>query len=121
MEREVGGGIGMGNTCKPMAVSFQCMTKSTTNKKKKKKWSRDSSRGGRKIRTLDVLGPEGRARVQTAKTVSRGRVPLDWWEWGEKIRFCLKVSGSLNGAPCWAQVQLQVVTGRQWGGWGERA
>ena len=35
MEREVGGGIGMGNTCKPMAVSFQCMTKSTTNKKKK--------------------------------------------------------------------------------------
>ena len=36
MEREVGGGIGMGNTCKPMDVSFQCMTKSTTNKKKKK-------------------------------------------------------------------------------------
>ena len=26
-----------GNTCKPMAVSFQCMTKSTTNKKKIKK------------------------------------------------------------------------------------
>ena len=37
MEREVGGGIGMGNTCKALAVSFQCMTKSTTNKKKKKK------------------------------------------------------------------------------------
>ena len=36
MEREVGGGIGMGNTCKPLAVSFQCMTKSTSNKKKKK-------------------------------------------------------------------------------------
>ena len=34
VEREVGGGIGMGNTCKPMAVSFQCMTKSTTIKKK---------------------------------------------------------------------------------------
>ena len=32
MEREVGGGIGMGNTCKLLAVSFQCMTKSTTNK-----------------------------------------------------------------------------------------
>ena len=27
----------MGNTCKPMDVSFQCMTKSTTNKKKRKK------------------------------------------------------------------------------------
>ena len=35
VEREVGGGIGMGITCKPMAVSFQCMTKFTTNKKKK--------------------------------------------------------------------------------------
>ena len=34
MEREVGGGIGMGNTCKPLAVSLQCMTKSTTKKKK---------------------------------------------------------------------------------------
>ena len=30
------GGIWMGNTCKPMADSFQCMTKSTTNKKNKK-------------------------------------------------------------------------------------
>ena len=39
MEREVGGGIGMGNTCKPMAVSFQCMTKFTTKKKKKEYWS----------------------------------------------------------------------------------
>ena len=37
MERDVGAGIGMGNTCKPMAVSFRCMTKSTTIKKKKKK------------------------------------------------------------------------------------
>ena len=37
--REVGGGIGMGNTCKPMAISFQCMTKFTTKKKKKEYWS----------------------------------------------------------------------------------
>ena len=37
MERGVGGGIGMGNTCKPMAVSVQCMTKFTTNQKKKVK------------------------------------------------------------------------------------
>ena len=28
-----GRGIEMGNACKPKAVSFQCMTKSTTNKK----------------------------------------------------------------------------------------
>ena len=30
VEREVGGGIGRGNTCKSMADSFQCMTKPTT-------------------------------------------------------------------------------------------
>ena len=30
VEREVGGGIGMGNTCKCMANSCQCMTKTTT-------------------------------------------------------------------------------------------
>ena len=36
MGREVGGGIRMGKTCEPKAFSFQCMTKFTTNKKKKK-------------------------------------------------------------------------------------
>ena len=46
MEREVGGGIGMGNTCKPMAVSFQCMTKSTTNNKKKKKEKKKKKKKG---------------------------------------------------------------------------
>ena len=30
VEREVGGGIEMGNTCKSMANSCQCMTKTTT-------------------------------------------------------------------------------------------
>ena len=30
VEGEVGEGIGMGNTCKSMADSFQCMTKPTT-------------------------------------------------------------------------------------------
>ena len=36
VEREVGGVIGMGKTCEPKAFSFQCMTKFTTNLKKKK-------------------------------------------------------------------------------------
>ena len=39
MGREAGRGIGMGNTCKPMAASFQCMTKPTTIKKINKKQS----------------------------------------------------------------------------------
>ena len=30
VERELAGGIGMGNTCKSMANSFQCMTNTTT-------------------------------------------------------------------------------------------
>ena len=30
VEREVGGGIGMGNTCKSMTDSCQCMAKTTT-------------------------------------------------------------------------------------------
>ena len=30
VEREAGGGIGMGNTCKSMADSCQCMRKTTT-------------------------------------------------------------------------------------------
>ena len=30
VEREVGAGIGMGNTCKSMADSCQCLTKTTT-------------------------------------------------------------------------------------------
>ena len=30
VEREVGGGIGIGNTCNSMANSCQCMTKPTT-------------------------------------------------------------------------------------------
>ena len=30
MGREVGGGIGMGNTCTSMADSCQCMAKTTT-------------------------------------------------------------------------------------------
>ena len=30
VEREVGGGVRMGNTCKSMADSCQCMTKTTT-------------------------------------------------------------------------------------------
>ena len=34
MGREAGGGIGMGNTCKSMADSCQCMTKTTTKKKR---------------------------------------------------------------------------------------
>ena len=37
VEREVGGGIRMGNTCKSMADSCQSMTKTTKKKKKKKK------------------------------------------------------------------------------------
>ena len=55
-EREVGGGIGMGNTCKPMADSFQRMTKPTPIKKKKKKG----------VRAGSCLGHPGRRRRRRA-------------------------------------------------------
>ena len=56
----MGGGIGMGNTCKPMAVSFQCMTKFTTNKKnketkKKRRRGRDSIRWA-KVEFKEISG-----------------------------------------------------------------
>ena len=44
VEREVGGAIGMGNTCKSMASSLQCMTKPTTIKKKIKNHQQSADR-----------------------------------------------------------------------------
>ena len=40
----MGGGIGMGNTCKPMAVSFQCMTKYIKKKKNKNKKNKNKNK-----------------------------------------------------------------------------
>ena len=73
MEREVGGGIGMGNTCKPMAVSFQCMTKFTTNKKKKKekkgkkKEKKRKKKRKKKRTTLTTVFAAAKARAQPAE------------------------------------------------------
>ena len=64
----MGGGIRMGNTCKPMAVSFQCMTKFTTNKKKKEKKIRVRWEGG----VFGYCGPEVR-QVDFGSTLSRSR------------------------------------------------
>ena len=53
----------MGNTCKPMAVSFQCMTKSTTKKKEKKKNTHETEpglKGGKKTK-----GDAGLAKKNT--------------------------------------------------------
>ena len=55
VEREVGGGTRMGNTCKPMAVSFQCMTKSITILKKKIKKKKKGSPPMYLGRSLDLL------------------------------------------------------------------
>ena len=55
MEREVGGGIGMGKTCKLKDVSFQCMTKFTTNKKKKKKKKNEMERYPKLLEELGLL------------------------------------------------------------------
>ena len=56
MEREVGGGIGMGNTCNPMAVSFQCMTKSTTIKKNNNNFKKKKERKKKRKKNSCPLG-----------------------------------------------------------------
>ena len=69
---EVGGGIGMGNTCKSMADSFQCMTKPTTIKLKKKRKEKSASlKKGKKKKQpmwLEFLSPGKRSSMQ------------DWWK-----------------------------------------
>ena len=42
----------MGKTCEPKAFSFQCMTKCTTNKKKKKNYSVRESGGEKNVHTV---------------------------------------------------------------------
>ena len=63
----MGGGIGMGNTCKPMAVLFQCMTKFTTNKKKKIIYKKKKALPGSSDGQL-ALGPT----IKGALAFSRG-------------------------------------------------
>ena len=52
----------MGNTCKPMAVSFQCMTKFTTKKKFYKQTNKQ------KNPNRDVIRAEGRINSGQGKT-----------------------------------------------------
>ena len=56
MEREVGGEIGMGKTCKLKDVSFQCMTKFTTNKKKKGKKKKNNPPAMKETWVLSLCG-----------------------------------------------------------------
>ena len=44
MEKEAGGGIRMGNTCKSMAYSCQCMAKTTTIRKKKNEGKKEKEK-----------------------------------------------------------------------------
>ena len=68
----MGGGIGMGNTCKPMAVSFQCMTKFTTNKKKKKKTNTIHSNLDYKL--CEIVNKKTRRRKEEGQRRKRGKV-----------------------------------------------
>ena len=81
MEREVGGGIGMGNTCKPMALSFQCMAKFTRNlkKKKKKKKTLTSKREKKKERKKPkgLRGHPCKTAGHSGVIPGRGNVPID--------------------------------------------
>ena len=71
----MGGGIGMGNTCKPMAVSFQCMTKFTTNKQKKKKKHRNAGLIPRSERSPGVGNGKPLQYSSQENSMERGA----WW------------------------------------------
>ena len=105
MEREVGGGIGMGNTCKPMADSFQCMTKPTTIKKKKRKenlifvWLEGRQQYARN-ETVEELGAvfptvmasamqNGISASHQTAHIRRMQVPVYEYEGTEKTEGCL--------------------------------
>ena len=68
----MGGGIGMGNTCKPMADSFQCMTKPTTIKKKKKERKE-------KMKRKRALNARLRKKDQGAAPSLVPRKLPNWW------------------------------------------
>ena len=77
VEREVGGGIGMGNTCKPMAVSFQCMTKSTTIKNKTKQ--KKTQGGLENSDSRQILGLTSKGHLSmTFKHISISQLEVDF-------------------------------------------
>ena len=82
MEREVGGGIGMGKTCKLKDVSFQCMTKFTTNKKKKKKSTGVGShfllQGIRPTQEMSLTSPVLAGRFLTSSATCSVLVTVYW-------------------------------------------
>ena len=65
----------MGNTCKPMAVSFQCMTKFTTNKQKKKKKHRNAGLIPRSERSTGVGNGKPLQYSSQENSMERGV----WW------------------------------------------
>ena len=83
----------MGNTCKPMADSFQCMTKPTTIKKKKKESLHESTNLGRPrveqtLRTYKWMWAEG----MTDKQVRQKKIQLDHlnklpWKYLQKLKY----------------------------------
>ena len=61
----------MGNTCKPMAVSFQCMTKFTTKKKKSKIGQKtDKNSGAKRLRGSRV---QDKARERIINKGNQGK------------------------------------------------
>ena len=86
MGREVGGGIGMGNTCEPKAFSFQSMTKFTTKKKKKTK-------------TIKKKKSTNEAEIQGSNSNNKHLTKAFFWccfPLEAQNRFCILVQSTCN-------------------------
>ena len=64
----------MGNTYKPMAVSFQCMTKFTTNKKRRKENQKSDARLHRNTKAKGKTNTKSKIFQMDKAEVERARV-----------------------------------------------
>ena len=107
----MGGGIGMGNTCKPMAVSFQCMTKFTTNKKNKKRESE------KELKSLLMKVKEENEKVGLKLNIKKTKImtsgPITSWEIETVSDFILGGSKITEDGDCSHEIKRRLLLGRK--------
>ena len=94
----------MGNTCKPMTVSFQCMTKLTTIKKKKKMdwglaFGSDDKEPACNAGDQGLIPGSGRSqekKMSTHSSIVAWRIPMDRGAWRATVHGVTKSQTRLS-------------------------